>query len=275
MIYQANGKIINFEQPKLMAIINLTPDSFYDGGKYDSVKDVLCDVEQKIKAGAHMVDIGAASSRPGAKEITVEEEWRRLEPMLKAIRTEFESTIISVDTFRSAIAKQSADIGADIINDISGGNFDDAMFDCVAQLNLPYILMHMQGNPITMQQNPTYTNVVEEVKEEFALKIKQLEALNFKKIILDVGFGFGKSLEHNYQLLKHLNSFNAFNYPLLAGISRKSMVNKVINTSPVTALNGTTALHTIALLNGAKILRVHDVLEAKQVTELVEFYKNV
>lgn len=274
MIYQANGKVINFEHPKIMVIVNLTPDSFYDGGKYDHVNDVLADVTQKIKAGAHIIDIGAASSRPGATEITLEEEWIRLEPVLKAIRKEFNSIIISVDSYRSEIINRSADIGADMINDISGGNLDSDMFNTVAKLNLPYVLMHMRGNPLTMQQSPVYTDVVEEVKNEFATKINQLNALKFNKLILDVGFGFGKTLEHNYQLLKNLNLFNAFNYPLLAGISRKSMINKIIHTNPVTALNGTTALHTIALLNGAKLLRVHDVLEAKQVCELVEFYKN-
>jgi dihydropteroate synthase len=170
------------------------------------------------------------------------------------------------------VAKKSAGLGADIINDISGGNLDHKMFETVAALNLPYILMHMQGTPQTMQQNPTYSNVVSEIKNELDENIKKLSSLNFKKIIVDVGFGFGKTQEHNYKLLKSLNEFDQ--YPILAGLSRKSMINAVIGTSPVTSLNGTTVLNTIALLNGASILRVHDVLEAKQAIELVEFYKN-
>ena len=275
MIYQANGKAINFEQPKVMAIVNLTPDSFYDGGKYDSVKDVLADVAQKMKAGADMIDIGAASSRPGSAEISEAEEWKRLEEALNTIRKEFTSIPISIDTYRSEIAKRAASLGADIINDISGGNKDKNMFITVAALNLPYVLMHMKGDPMTMQQDPVYKDVVKEVKDELAAKIKQLEALHFKKIILDVGFGFGKNLEHNYSLLKQLKTVCDLGFPVLAGVSRKSMINKVIHTSAVTSLNGTTAIHTIALLNGAKILRVHDVLEAKQVIELVQFYKNV
>lgn len=274
MIYQANGKTINFEQPKVMAIVNLTPDSFYDGGKYDTERDILADIEQKIKAGADMIDIGAASSRPGATEISEEDEWKRLEDPLKAIRKQFASIPISIDTYRSQIARNCADNGADIINDISGGNKDPNMFKTIAKLDLPYVLMHMKGTPKTMQQNPIYNNVVAEVKEEFSLKIAQLESLNFKKIILDVGFGFGKNLEHNYKLLKELKTFSSFNYPILVGISRKSMINQVIHTSSVTSLNGTSVIHTIALLNGAQVLRVHDVMEAKQAIELVQFYKN-
>lgn len=275
MVYQANQKTLNFEQPLIMAIVNLTPDSFYDGGKYDSVKDVLADVSQKIKAGAHIVDIGAASSRPGAKEISEQEEWERLEKPLEAIRKDFSNTIISVDTYRSSIAKKSAELGADMINDIAAGDKDAKMFETMAALDIPYVLMHMKGDPENMQKDPVYTNVIEEVKSELGIKIQKLEALGFKKIIIDPGFGFGKNTEHNFKLLKHLPELNTLTYPVLIGISRKSMVNKVINTSPVTALNGTTVLHTIALLNGAKMLRVHDVNEAKQAIELVQYYKNV
>jgi dihydropteroate synthase len=274
MIYTVNGKTINFEQPQIMAIVNLTPDSFYDGGKYDNLNDILADVKEKIKAGANIIDIGAASSRPGAVALEIEEEWKRLEAPLQTIRNEFPNVIISIDTYRSEIAKRSVANGAEIINDISGGNLDANMFKTMAELQVPYILMHMKGDPSTMQNEPFYNNVVEEVKLEFKTKIKELEDLNFHKLILDVGFGFGKNLQHNYQLLKHMNGFNELGYPILAGISRKSMINKVIHTNPVTALNGTTVLHTIALLNGAKILRVHDVLEAKQAIELVGFYKN-
>ena len=272
MEYTCNGKTLTFIKPLLMAIVNITPDSFYDGGKYDTVTDVLRDVEEKIKQGAHIIDIGAASSRPGAKEIDETEEWERLNNYLPHIRKQFPETFISIDTYRSAIAKKSAGSGADIINDISGGNIDSRMFETIAKLNLPYILMHMQGTPQNMQQNPHYANVVKEVKEELFDKARQLKALNFYKIILDPGFGFGKTTEHNYELLKNLSQLSEF--PLLAGVSRKGMINKVIKTNPVTALNGTTVLNTIALLNGASILRVHDVTEARQAIELVEFYKS-
>lgn len=275
MVYQANQKTLNFEQPLIMAIVNLTPDSFYDGGKYDSVKDILADVNEKIKAGAHIIDIGAASSRPGAKEISEQDEWERLEKPLQAIRKEFPNIIISVDTYRSSIAKKSAQLGADMINDIAAGDKDANMFETMAALDIPYVLMHMKGDPESMQKDPVYGDVITEVKNELKDKIEKLASLGLKKIIIDPGFGFGKNTEHNYKLLKHLSELTSLPYPVLVGISRKSMVNKVINTSPVTALNGTTVLHTIALLNGAKILRVHDVSEAKQAIELVQYYKNV
>ncbi len=272
--YSCNGKIIKFNKPLIMSIVNITPDSFYDGGKYDSESDVLKDVEEKINSGANIIDIGASSSRPNSDEITEKEEWQRLKDVLISVRANFPDILLSVDTYRASVAKKSAEHGIDIINDISGGNLDSLMFKTVADLNIPYILMHIQGKPKTMQNNPKYLNVVEEVKKDFESKITQLINLGFNKIILDPGFGFGKSLENNYQLLKSLNIFSSFNYPVLAGVSRKSMINRVIGTNPVTALNGTTVLNTIALQNGASILRVHDAFEAKQAIELVEFYKS-
>ena len=272
--YSCNGKIIKFNKPLIMSIVNITPDSFYDGGKYDSESDVLKDVEEKINSGANIIDIGASSTRPNSDEITEKEEWQRLKGVLISVRANFPDILLSVDTYRASVAKKSAEHGIDIINDISGGNLDSLMFKTVADLNIPYILMHIQGKPKTMQNNPKYLNVVEEVKKDFESKITQLINLGFNKIILDPGFGFGKSLENNYQLLKSLNIFSSFNYPVLAGVSRKSMINRVIGTNPVTALNGTTVLNTIALQNGASILRVHDAFEAKQAIELVEFYKS-
>ena len=272
--YSCNGKIIKFNKPLIMSIVNITPDSFYDGGKYDSESDVLKDVEDKINSGANIIDIGASSTRPNSDEITEKEEWQRLKDVLILVRANFPDILLSVDTYRASVAKKSAEHGIDIINDISGGNLDSLMFKTVADLNIPYILMHIQGTPKTMQNNPKYLNVVEEVKKDFESKITQLINLGFNKIILDPGFGFGKSLENNYQLLKSLNIFSSFNYPVLAGVSRKSMINRVIGTNPVTALNGTTVLNTIALQNGASILRVHDAFEAKQAIELVEFYKS-
>ena len=271
--YSCNSKSLTFNKPLLMAIVNITPDSFYDGGKYSNVNDVLRDIEEKINQGADIIDIGAASSRPEAKVISETEEWNRLNEYLPEIRKNFQDIFISIDTFNSSVAKKSADSGADIINDISGGNFDANMFKTVAELNLPYILMHIQGTPQTMQKNPIYNDVVNDIKNELSEKITRLKNLNFEKIILDVGFGFGKTTEHNYLLLKHLNEFNI--HPILAGLSRKSMINKVIGTNPVTSLNGTTVLNTIALLNGASILRVHDVSEAKQAIELVNYYNQL
>lgn len=273
--YTYNGKSLTFTKPLVMAIVNLTPDSFYDGGKFDSVKDVLNDVEEKLNQGADIIDIGAASSRPNSIGISEGEEWQRLQNNIIAIRKEFPNTFISVDTYRGNIAKNCAEHGADIINDISGGNFDADMFKTVSEIGIPYILMHIQGTPQTMQQHPHYINVVEDIKTELQEKITTLQRLNFNKLIVDVGFCFGKTTEHNYQLLKQLTQFKNFGFPLLAGLSRKSMINKVIGTNPVTALNGTTVLNTIALLNGANILRVHDVAEAKQAINLVEYYSQV
>lgn len=272
--YSANGKIITFIKPLVMAIVNVTPDSFYDGGKYSSQKDVLQDAAQKIAQGAHLLDLGAASSRPGAEEISEEEEWRRLDEVLPALRREFPEVIISVDTWRAKIAARCAAEGADMINDIGGGRSDPAMFETIARLNLPYVLMHMQGTPQTMQDDPHYANVVSEVRSELLARARELVNLGFRQIILDPGFGFGKTTSHNYTLLKNLHEFRAAGYPVLAGVSRKGMINRVIGTNPVTALNGSTVLHTIALLNGASILRVHDVTEALQAIELVEYYKN-
>ena len=271
--YLTNGKQLSFEKAQVMAIINITPDSFYDGGKFSSVTDIVKDAEMKIMEGATIIDIGAASSRSNATLIPVKDEIFRLrEPLIK-LRKEFPKIFISIDTYLSEVAEFAIDLGADIINDISGSQMDKSMLEVVAKHQIAYVLMHMQGTPQNMQRNPTYNDVVKEISDYYVSKIEESKSLGFEKLILDVGFGFGKTVEHNYQLLKHLNEFAKFEYPLLVGLSRKSMINKVIQTSPVTALNGTTVLNSIALQNGAKILRVHDVKEAKQAVELFEFYK--
>ena len=271
--YLTNGKQLSFEKAQVMAIINITPDSFYDGGKFSSVTDIVKDAEMKIMEGATIIDIGAASSRSNATLIPVKDEIFRLrEPLIK-LRKEFPKIFISIDTYLSEVAEFAIDLGADIINDISGSQMDKSMLEVVAKHQIAYVLMHMQGTPQNMQRNPTYNDVVKEISDYYVSKIEESKSLGFEKLILDVGFGFGKTVEHNYQLLKHLNEFAKFEYPLLVGLSRKSMINKVIQTSPVTALNGTTVLNTIALQNGAKILRVHDVKEAKQAVDLFEFYK--
>jgi dihydropteroate synthase len=275
MEYNCNGKLLSFEKPVIMAIVNLTPDSFYDGGKYSNSNDVLYDVEEKINQGAKIIDIGAASSRPGAAEISEEDEWNRLKNYLTEIRKKFPGIILSVDTYRASIAKQSFEWGTDMINDIGGGTLDEKMVETIAQINIPYVMMHMAGSPQTMQHQAEFTDIVLEVERRFENQISKLNQLNFDKIILDPGFGFGKSLKNNYELLKHLKNFERFNYPVLVGISRKSMISKILGTNPVTALNGTTALHSIALLNGANILRVHDVMEAAQSIQLIQYYKEI
>ena len=273
--YLTNGKQLSFEKAQVMAIINITPDSFYDGGKFSSVTDIIKDAEMKIHEGATIIDIGAASSRPKAISVSVKDEIFRLREPLTKLRKEFPKMLISIDTYLSEVAEFAIDLGADIINDISGGDLDPKMIDVVAKYQIAYVLMHMQGTPQNMQLNPTYENVVKELGDFYKSKIADCQSKGFEKLIIDVGFGFGKTVEHNYELLKHLHDFTEFGFPILAGLSRKSMINKVIHTSPVTALNGTTVLNTIALQNGANILRVHDVKEAKQAVDLFEFYKSV
>ncbi len=273
--YLTNGKQLSFEKAQVMAIINITPDSFYDGGKFSSVSDIIKDAEMKIHEGATIIDIGAASSRPKAISVTVKDEIVRLKEPLIKLRREFPKMLISVDTYLSEVAEFAIGLGADIINDISGGEIDKNMLEVVTKHQIAYVLMHMQGTPQNMQLNPTYENVVKELIDFYKTKIEYCHSKGFDKLMIDVGFGFGKTVEHNYELLKHLNEFTSFGFPVLAGLSRKSMINKVIKTSAVTALNGTTVLNTIALQNGAKILRVHDVKEAKQAIDLYEFYKQV
>ena len=228
--YVTNGKQLSFEKAQVMAIINITPDSFYDGGKFSSVTDILKDAEMKISEGATIIDIGAASSRPNAASISAHDEIERLKEPLMALRKEFPHIIISIDTYLSDVAEVVIDLGADMINDISGGEMDKDMLPMVAKHNIAYVLMHMQGTPQTMQVNPTYNNVVSDVISFFQKKIELCKNLGLDKLILDVGFGFGKTTEHNYQLLKQLNDFTTFKFPLLAGLSRKSMINKIIHS---------------------------------------------
>ena len=269
------GKMLTLSDPAVMGILNITPDSFYDGGKYDEEKKLLEHARKMIEEGAAIIDVGAYSTRPGAGEISEEEELKRLIPAIQLIRKEFPEIIISADTFRSSVAIRAVSEGAGIINDISGGSLDLKMFETVATLQVPYVLMHMKGTPQTMQDNPIYENVTREVKNYFSEKIKTLGELGVKQIIIDPGFGFGKTMEHNYQLLKNMEEFHSFHLPLLAGFSRKSMINQLLHTQPTDALNGTTVLNTIALSKGANILRVHDVKEAKEAITITEFLKNI
>mgnify|MGYP006301586165 FL=1 len=274
MILNTPNGTLDLNTPKVMGIVNVTPDSFYAGSRYLGHDNLIGIVEKMIGDGAALVDIGAVSTRPGSKGISREEELERLIPFVKETRKAFPELILSVDTYRSEVAEKAVDAGAGIINDISGGTMDEKMISTVARLNVPYILMHMQGTPENMQVDPTYENVVQEVKSFFLGQLGKFkdERMN-AAIILDPGFGFGKTVDHNFELLAGLKQFHQLGHPVMAGISRKSIVNRILRTKPEGALNGTTVLNTIALMNGANILRVHDVKEATQAILLTEHYK--
>ena len=257
----------------IMGILNVTPDSFFDGGRYLEESHWLEQTNKMVGAGADIIDIGACSTRPGSSQPSEAEEIERLLPVVKSVRKAYPQTLISVDTYRSNVAIQAVDCGANIINDISGGTLDPNMFETVAKLNVPYVLMHIQGNPQTMQENPVYTDVVAEVTVFFEENLKKLNSLGIKQVILDPGFGFGKTVEHNFELLKNLDKFQQFKMPILAGLSRKSMVNKLLNISSKDSLNGTSILNAIAVQNGAKMLRVHDLIESVEVVKICEKLK--
>lgn len=264
------GKLYSLCEPKIMGILNVTPDSFYAESRTSDEEHIAARVQQLMDDGADMIDIGGYSSRSGADDVSPEEEMNRLRRGLRVVRHLYPEVPISVDTFRADVARMCVEEeGADIINDISGGMMDRQMFRTVARLGVPYILMHMQGTPATMQQAPHYDNLRREVMLYFAERIDRLCQMGAKDIIVDPGFGFGKTLEHNYELFHHLDDFNLFNLPLLVGISRKSMIYKLLGGTPQTSLNGTTVLNTIALMKGAHILRVHDVKEAVEAKRIV------
>lgn len=266
-----NGKLMDFSTPRVMGILNVTPDSFYAGSRMQTEAEIACRVKQILSEGGDIIDIGAYSSRPNAENISPEEEMARLRTGLKVLREVAPEAVVSVDTFRADVARMCVEeYGVAIINDIAAGEMDAEMFPTVARLNVPYIMMHMQGTPQDMQQNPRYENLLKEVFQYFARKVQQLRDLGVKDIILDPGFGFGKTLEHNYELLAHLEEFRLFELPLLAGVSRKSMIFRLLGTTPQEALNGTTVLNTICLQKGAHILRVHDVREAVETVKIVE-----
>ena len=268
------GQLIDLSQPKVMGILNVTPDSFYAESRLQTEKEIILRLQEMENEGASIMDIGAYSSRPNAQHISIEEEMERLRNCLTLVNKECPNAIVSIDTFRADIAKMCVEeYGAAMINDISAGNMDKQMFATIAQLEVPYIIMHMQGTPQDMQSAPHYDNLLKEVFYYFSEKISKLRDLGVKDIILDPGFGFGKTLEHNYQLMNHLEEFSTFELPLLVGISRKSMIYKLLGTSPEEALNGTTALNTISLLKGANILRVHDVKAAVEAVNIVEKMK--
>ncbi len=290
-IFEFNGKKMDFTSPRVMGILNITPDSFYDGGRYweaGEQGDMVahghgpgnCELrtanwieraEQMVREGAYIIDIGAMSTRPGAAAVSPDTEKSRLLPVLKELRTKFPGTILSVDTYRSETAAIAAAEGADIINDISGGTFDPLMLSEIVRLGIPYIVMHIRGTPENMQVNPVYKDVVQEVGNFLSGQAKKLEDSGHHKIILDPGFGFGKTIKHNFQILENLDKLVKTGYPIMAGLSRKSLINRVLGLTPDEALNGTTVLNTIALSKGAMVLRVHDVKEAVEAVKLTNF----
>lgn len=265
------GRLLSLAQPLVMGIVNVTPDSFYAASRTPSVEQILQRTRRILEEGAAIIDMGAYSSRPGAENVSPQEEMNRLRLGLSAVRKEHPEAIISVDTFRADVARMAVEeFGVQIVNDISGGELDEQMFPTVARLGVPYILMHMRGTPQTMQAEPHYDDLMAEVSLYFAQKIEQLHELGVADIILDPGFGFAKTLNHNYELLNHMQELQTFGLPLLVGVSRKSMIYKLVGGTPFEALNGTSVINTLALLKGANILRVHDVKAAVEVCQIVE-----
>jgi dihydropteroate synthase len=264
------GKLIGFDKPRVMGIINVTPDSFYSGSRHTDEESVLKKAESMLSAGADFIDIGGCSTRPGATAVSADEEKKRVLGAVRLISAEFPEAIISVDTFRAEIALEAvSECGASMINDITGGDGDSEMFSVVSKLNVPYILMHMQGTPETMQHKPVYDDIISDILQWFGKRIARLHSTGVKDIILDPGFGFGKSIENNFELLRRFRELRVAGHLLLAGLSRKSLIWKTLGSDPSGALNGTTVLNTAALLNGADILRVHDVKEALEAIKLV------
>ncbi|WP_103070963.1 dihydropteroate synthase [Aquimarina sediminis] len=275
MTINCKGALIDLSTPKVMGILNLTPDSFYDGGKYKNENDILKKVEQMLKEGASFIDLGAYSSRPGADHISIEEEKKRLLPIITLLLDNFPNILLSIDTFRSEIAELSIQAGGALINDISAGNLDKKMIPIVGELKVPYIMMHMKGTPINMKSLDHYEDLIHEMNIYFAEKIAEAKKHGVNDIIIDPGFGFAKNLDHNFELLKKMKFLEIHDLPILAGLSRKSMIYKTLKNTPAEALNGTTTLNTIVLLNGASILRVHDVKEAMECITLINRYNEV
>lgn len=273
MTINCKGTLVDLTSPKVMGILNLTPDSFYDGGKYKNEKAILKQTEKMLGEGASFIDMGAYSSRPGAQHVPEEEEKQRLLPVLELVLRYFPDAFFSIDTFRSTVAQECLERGAAMINDISAGNLDENMFDIVAHFQVPYIAMHLKGTPQSMQKESIYEDVITDLLHYFSEKLQKGRAKKINDIIIDPGFGFAKTLKQNYHLLHHLELFQTLKKPLLIGLSRKSMIYKMLKSSPTEALNGSTALHSIALWKGAHILRVHDVKEAMECIVLMETLK--
>ena len=270
LFINVNGRLMDLSEPQVMGILNVTPDSFYADSRTQTEQTFVTRLHQMVREGVSMIDIGGYSTRPGAEVVNTEEEMKRLRIGLELVRKHQPGIIVSVDTFRADVAKMCVEeYGVDIVNDISAGQMDEEMFPTIARLGVPYIIMHMKGTPQNMQANPHYDNLLKEVFYYFSEKVQKLRDLGVKDILIDPGFGFGKTIEHNYQLMNHLEEFSLFEVPLLVGISRKSMIYKLLDSSPEEALNGTTVLNTIALMKGANILRVHDVRPAMEAVKMV------
>lgn len=270
-----NGRLIDLAKPVVMGIINVTPDSFFDGGKYKTEKKIINRAEDILDQGGTIIDIGAVSTKPGTEGISTKDEIDRLLPAVKAVKKAFPEACISIDTYRSWVALTVIEeCGPCIVNDVSGGNFDMHMFDTIGKLGVPYILMHMQGTPIQMQENPVYEDIIRDISLFFTDAVKKLNKAGVKDVIIDPGFGFGKTLEHNYELLNRLDSFKVFQLPLMVGVSRKSMIFKLLGSKPDDALNGTTVVNTLALMGGADILRVHDVREAVEAVRVMNMVRS-
>ena len=266
--FNIKGKILDLSTPQIMGVLNVTPDSFFDGGKNNSLENAKREGEKMINEGVSILDIGGYSSKPGAKEVGIEEEINRTAPIIEALRFEFPDVFLSVDTFRSGVGKANVEVGADIINDISAGNLDEEMIPWIKAEKIPYIAMHMRGNPVNMQEKTDYINITNQVLSELIFSVREL---NFDHpLILDPGFGFSKTIKQNYELMNNLDVFNQLDQPFLIGVSRKSMIYKLLDSNPKEALNGTSVLNTIGLMKGASILRVHDVKEAVEVVKLVK-----
>ena len=270
MTLNCNGKILDFSTKKIMGIVNISKDSFFDGGQYDTIDKVNNQVSKLVSNGADIIDLGAASSKPGSKLIKPEEEYDLIHNYINELTSNFSEVLFSIDTYNSSIADFALSKGFSLVNDISSGKYDKNIFQVIKKYNAGYIMMHMKGDPINMQENTNYDNVVDSIVSFFKLKIKELEKLGFSNIIIDPGFGFGKSIDDNYEILKNLKVLKSLERPIMAGLSRKSMIYKVLNNSPKEALNGTTVLNTLALDKGASIIRVHDVKEAMECKKILE-----
>ena len=268
MTINCKGQIIDLSTPKIMGILNITPNSFYDGGKYSLENNAIAQVEKMLKEGATFIDIGAYSSKPNAEFVSEEEELNRIIPVVKTLIKEFPDSLLSIDTFRSTVAQECINNGAALINDISAGSLDEKMMEVIASNNVPYIMMHLRGTPQTMQDQTNYEHIINEILTYFSDKVNKARSLGINDLIIDPGFGFAKTTDQNYEILSNLELFKMLELPILAGVSRKSMIYKTLDTSPEEALNGTTVLNTIAITKGATIIRVHDVKEAMECVKL-------
>ncbi|MCR4966098.1 MAG: dihydropteroate synthase [Bacteroidales bacterium] len=275
MQLNCSGRLLSLEKPVVMGILNVTEDSFFDGGQYTTADRIVARAAKMLEEGADIIDVGAVSTRPGAEDIPENQEISTIKETVELLKKQFPNIIISVDTWRASVAEKAIEAGADIINDISGGTFDEGMIPLIGTYQVPYCLMHTTAKPKVMQQQTEYKDIISDMLHFFGVQLEKLHKHHVHDIIIDPGFGFGKDMKQNYLILKNLNAFQTFGLPILAGVSRKSMIHRLLNVTPQEALNGTTAVHMLALLKGANILRAHDVREAKEAIRIFEFYHHV